>query len=126
MIYRVPEVKYVGQTISESGIKADPSHIKAIVDMPTPKSKTEVRRLLGMINFLSKFIPNVSKITVPLREIIQEKIQFTWGETQEESFKNIKELLTKSPILKVFSANDEVIQCDSSKDGLGLCLIQKG
>ncbi|GBO09304.1 Retrovirus-related Pol polyprotein from transposon 17.6 [Araneus ventricosus] len=125
--YRVSEVKYVGQIISKSGIKPDPDHIKAIVEMPTPKSKTEIRRLLGMINFLSKFIPNVSKVTAPLREIIHENVEFNWGKEQEMPFENIKELLTKTPILKVFSANDEiVIQCDSSKDGLGSCLIQKG
>ncbi|GFU49544.1 transposon Tf2-6 polyprotein [Nephila pilipes] len=94
--------------------------------MPTPKSKTEVRRLLGMMNFLSKFIPNVSKVT-PLREIIHENVDFNWGKEQELSFVNIKELLVKAPILKVFSASDEIIiQCDSSKDGLGSCLIQKG
>ncbi|GFV54886.1 transposon Tf2-6 polyprotein [Trichonephila clavipes] len=117
--YRVSEVKYVGQIISKSGIKPDPDHIKAIVEMLTPKSKTEVRRLLGMVNFLSKFIPNVSKVAAPLREIIHENVQL--------SFVNIKELLAKAPISKVFSVNHEiVIQCDSSKDGLGSCLIQKG
>ncbi|GFT55427.1 retrovirus-related Pol polyprotein from transposon 297 [Trichonephila clavipes] len=125
--YWVSEVKYVGQIISKSGIKHDPDHIKAIVEMPTPKSKTEVRRLLGMMNFLSKFIPNVSKATAPLREIIHENVEFNWGKEQELSFVNIKELLAKAPILKVFSVNDEVvIQCDSSKDGKGSCLIQKG
>ncbi|GFV58799.1 retrovirus-related Pol polyprotein from transposon 17.6 [Trichonephila clavipes] len=40
--YRVSEVKYVGQIISKSGIKPDPDQIKAIVEMPTPKSKTEI------------------------------------------------------------------------------------
>ncbi|GFW20262.1 uncharacterized protein K02A2.6 [Trichonephila clavipes] len=50
--YRVSEVKYVDQIISKSGIKPNPDHIKAIVEMPTPKSKTEVRRLLGIMNFL--------------------------------------------------------------------------
>ncbi|GFS85112.1 transposon Tf2-9 polyprotein [Nephila pilipes] len=34
--YRVSEVKYVGQIISKSGIKPDPDHIKAIVEMSTP------------------------------------------------------------------------------------------
>ncbi|GFV13661.1 transposon Ty3-I Gag-Pol polyprotein [Trichonephila clavipes] len=85
--------------------------------MPTPKSKTEVRRLLGMTNFLSKFMPNVSKVTAPLREIIHENVEFNWGKEQELSFVNIKELLAKAPILKVFSVNDEiVIQCDGSKE----------
>ncbi|GFT79133.1 transposon Tf2-9 polyprotein [Trichonephila clavipes] len=116
--YRVSEVKYVGQIISKSGIKPDPDHIKAIVEMPTPKSKTEVRRLLGMVNFLSKFIPNVSKVTAPLREIIHENVEFNWGKEQKLSFVNIKELLAKAPILKVFSVNDEIVmQCDSSKMG---------
>ncbi|GFU55362.1 transposon Tf2-6 polyprotein [Nephila pilipes] len=125
--YRVSEVKYVGQIISKSGIKPDPDHIKANVAMPTPKSKTEFRRLLDMVNFLSKFIPNVSKVTAPLREIIHENVEFNWGKEQELSFVNIKELLAKASILKVFSASDEiVIQCDSSKDGLGTCLIQRG
>ncbi|GFS91589.1 hypothetical protein TNCV_1139971 [Trichonephila clavipes] len=72
--YRVSEIKYVGQIISKSGIKPDPDHIKAIVEMPTPKSKTEVRRLLDMMNFLSKFIPNVSKVAALLKEIIHENV----------------------------------------------------
>ncbi|GFS53089.1 retrovirus-related Pol polyprotein from transposon opus [Nephila pilipes] len=110
-----------------SSIKPDPEHIKAIVAMSTPKSKTEVRRLLDMVNFLSKFINNVSKVTTPLREIIHENVEFNWGKEQELSFVNIKELLAKAPILKVFSASDEIIiQCVSSKDGLGSCLNQKG
>ncbi|GFX52256.1 transposon Tf2-9 polyprotein [Trichonephila clavipes] len=114
--YRVFEVKYVRQIISKSGIKSDPDHIKAIVEMPSPNSKTEVRRLSGMMNFLSKFIPNVCKIIAPLREIIHENVEFTWVKEQELSFVNIKELLAKAPILKVFSVNGEiVIQCDSSK-----------
>ncbi|GFX36267.1 transposon Tf2-8 polyprotein [Trichonephila clavipes] len=125
--YRVSEVRYVGQIISKLGIKPDPDHIEAVVEMPTPKSKTEVRRLLGRMNFLSKFITNVSKVTASLREIIHENVEFNWGKEQELSFVNIKELLAKAPILKVFSVNDEiVIQCDGSKDGLGSCLIQKG
>ncbi|GFV16547.1 hypothetical protein TNCV_4417361 [Trichonephila clavipes] len=96
--YRVSEVKYVGQIISKSGIKSDPIHIKAIAEMPTPKSKTEVKRLLGMMNFLLKFITNVSTVTDPLREIIRENVEFNWGKEQELSFVNIKELLAKAPI----------------------------
>ncbi|GFW76648.1 transposon Tf2-8 polyprotein [Trichonephila clavipes] len=107
--YRVSEVKYVGEIISKSGIKPDPDQIKAIVEMPTPKSKTEVRRLLGMMNFLSKFIPNVFKVTAPLREIIHENIEFNWGKEQELSFVSIKELLAKAPILRVFRVNDEIV-----------------
>ncbi|GBN22426.1 Transposon Ty3-G Gag-Pol polyprotein [Araneus ventricosus] len=125
--FRMTEVKYMGQIISDKGIKADPGHIKGIVDMPTPSSKGEVRRLLGMVNFLSKFIPNLSQITAPLRELIKQNIEFRWENEHTVAFNRIKELLSCAPVLKVFNGSEKItIQCDSSKDGLGTCLIQNG
>lgn len=95
--------------------------------MPPSNSKTEVRRLLGMVNFLAKFIPNVSQVTAPLREIIKDTVDFNWGAEHSDSFEQIKSLLIQSPVLKAFNGAEEiVIQCDSSKDGLGACLLQNG
>ncbi|GFX59111.1 retrovirus-related Pol polyprotein from transposon 17.6 [Trichonephila clavipes] len=125
--YRVSEVKYVGQIISKSGIKPDPDHIKQLFRYQHQNQKLKLGDCWAWMNFLSKFLPNVSKVTAPLRKIIHESVEFNWGKEQELSFVNIKELLAKVPILKVFSVNNEiVIQCDSSKHGLGSCLIQKG
>ncbi|GBN26985.1 Retrovirus-related Pol polyprotein from transposon 17.6, partial [Araneus ventricosus] len=125
--FRMTEVKYMGQIISDKGIKADSGHIKGIVDMPTPSSKGEVIRLLGMVNFLSKFIPNLSQITAPLRELIKQNIEFRWENEHTVAFNRIKELLSCAPVLKVFNGSEKItIQCDSSKDGLGTCLIQNG
>ena len=74
--FRMTEVKYMGQIISDKGVKADPGHIKGIVDMPTPSSKGEVKRLLGMVNFLSKFIHNLSQIIALLKELIKRNVEF--------------------------------------------------
>ncbi|GFT63226.1 retrovirus-related Pol polyprotein from transposon 297 [Nephila pilipes] len=69
---------------------------------------------------------------VPLDEVSSEICTFNTHFGRVELGKRTrtvlcKQLLAKAPILKVFSASDEiVIQCDSSKDGLGSCLIQKG
>lgn len=121
------EVRFMGHIISDSGIKADPGHLKGIADMPVPTTKSEVRRLLGMINFLSKFIPNASKLTAPLRELVKDKTEFLWGSEQSDAFYAIKSALLAPPVLRVFSGSrDVVIQCDSSKDGLGSCLMQDG
>lgn len=125
--FKVPEVKYVGQIISKEGIKADPQHIKAITDMEAPTDKGGVRRFLGMVNYVSKFIPNVSTITSPLRNLLKDKVDFNWFAEHENAFKQIKSLLSSSTVLKVFNSSKEaIIQCDSSKDGLGACLIQEG
>ena len=50
--------------------------------MPTPKSEIEVRKLLKMINYLSKFISDVSKITASLRKTIHENVEFSCKGTQ--------------------------------------------
>ena len=125
--FRVNEVKYMGLIISKEGIRADPGHVKAINELEKPTCKRDIKRLLGMINFLSKFLPNVSSVTAPLRELLKNNVEFQWNHEQENSFVNIKKLISSAPVLKVFNPLLPItIQCDSSKDGLGACLLQEG
>ena len=53
-IFSVPTIKALGQIISAEGIKPDPDKLKAIYDIPSPKSVSEVRSFLGMINQFNK------------------------------------------------------------------------
>ena len=55
--FRVPEVKYLGNIVSSSGLSPDPDKVKAIHDIPTPTCKQDAQRLLGMVNYLGQFIP---------------------------------------------------------------------
>jgi len=55
---KMPEVLYMGIHISKEGIRPEKAKIKAIVQMPEPADKDGVRRLIGMLNYLSPFIPN--------------------------------------------------------------------
>ena len=60
------EVSYVGDTFTDKGLKADPKKIKAISEIP-PEDKPALQRFLGMVNYLGKFIPNLSELTTSLR-----------------------------------------------------------
>jgi len=53
------EVFYTGNHISSSGMIPDDNKIKAIVNMPQTTEKDGVRRLNGMLNYLSSFIPDI-------------------------------------------------------------------
>ena len=66
------KVKFLGHVVNENGIRADPEKISAIVKMKTPSNITELRRLLGMVNQLGKFSPNIAKITEPLRALLNK------------------------------------------------------
>ena len=54
---RVTEVKYLGNIVSAKRFTPDPEKIRAIIEMPPPESKQDLRRLLGMVNYLSQYIP---------------------------------------------------------------------
>ena len=72
--FRCNGLTYLGHTISKDGINADANKIRAITEMPIPEDKEAVQRLLGMINYVGKFIPNLAKVTKPLRELLKKEI----------------------------------------------------
>ena len=126
--FRLSEVSFMGHVISEEGLKPDPAKIQGFQEMPTPESKQDVKRLLGMVNYLQKFPPNLSEATAPMRELLKEENQFLWDkEVQGRSFKRVKQLIVESPVLKYFDPKaDTELQCDASDKGLGACLMQDG
>ena len=54
------------------------------MDIPTPTEKADVRRLLGMINFLASHIPNMSITTAPLTDLLKTDVHFQWDLQHEE------------------------------------------
>ena len=68
------KVKFVGHVISSRGIEADSNKIKAIVQYPSPRSKKELLRFLGMVNYLGKFSPKISNICEHLRLLLKKTL----------------------------------------------------
>lgn len=58
--FSVSEVKYLGHIISAEGLKPDPSKVTAIKNMEIPLNKQDLQRFLGMITYISKFVPHFS------------------------------------------------------------------
>ena len=123
----VNEVKYLGTIITHEGMKPDPAQVKAISEMPTPHDKAAVRRLLGMINFLAAYIPNMASITAPLRSLVRADVHFEWDHLAANALSQIKNILSTKPVLKFFNPSiTSVIQADASQHGLDACLLQQG
>lgn len=124
---RKTEVSYVGHVISANGLKPDPNKVKAVIDMPPPDSKEAVRRFLGFIQYLSKFLPMLAEVEVPPRELTRNDVQFHWDKPQEEAFQRLKELCCTAPVLAYYDVNKPTtIQCDASKYAIGAVLLQEG
>ena len=100
-------MKFHGHVFTKDGLKTDPEKVRAVVDMPRPTDKAGVQRLLGMVNYVSKFIPNMSDLTSPLRQLLHQDVEWHWEEQHEAGFKKVKEALALSPVLGYYDAKKE-------------------
>ncbi len=109
-------------------MKPDDSKIKAIQDMPAPSSKKDVERLLGTVNYLAKFVPNLASITAPIRELLKKDIEFYWAHEQIKAFETLKKSLPDNQVefsSFFYPKKPVTVRCDASKNGLSAVLIQE-
>jgi transposase InsO family protein len=124
--FRVTETTFLGHLISADGIKPDPRKIEAILKMPTLDNKTQLQRFLGMINYLGKFLPNLSKETAPLRQLLEKDVQWHFEQQHEGAVNTLKKMITSSPVLAYYESKLPTrLTTDASKAGLGAVLEQK-
>ena len=119
-----PEVDYVGHRLTGDGLKPTKDRVRAIVDMKEPSNKGELETVLGMLAYVGKFIPNLSELNAPLREL-KTKEQWSWGPDAKQAFENVKKALVSTEVLKYFDAKQPVtVTVDASMKGLGAAILQ--
>ena len=88
---------------------------------------SEVRSFLGLAGYYRRFIEGFSKIARPMIELLRKDKKFTWIESCEKSFQELKKRLTTSLVLTLLDIHqDFIIYCDASRQGLGCVLMQGG
>lgn len=121
------EVSFFGHLLTSEGVRPDPVKTAAITEMAPPNSIKQTHTFLGMVTYLSKFLPNLSSIAEPLRRLCRKDSTFLWSKAEQKCFDTIKGLVTSSPVLQYFDSSKAVtLQCDASGTGLGSVLLQDG
>ena len=98
------EVKYLGHILSSDGIRLGDDRIQAILDLPTPTNIKELRSVLGMVNYVRKFIPDLATTIAPMVDLTKKEslksVAKLWGPEHDAAFAKAKKLLTEAPVLR--------------------------
>ena len=120
---RQKEVPYVGHLLTADGLKIEPQKIKAIQEMPEPESKEDVKRLLGFIQFLSRYLPGLSTVDAPLRELDKSDYYSTGIIRRKGALRRSKNLCRNLQCYNIVT-KPVTIQCDASGKGLRAVFLQ--
>ena len=120
----VNQLVFLGDLLTNDGVKPDPKKVSAIVNMPAPEDKTGVHRFLGMLNYVGKWIPELSQRSEPLRNLMKKDVHFEWNHEHQRCFNDLKSCFTTEPVLAFFKPGLPLkLSCDANKNGLGCCLL---
>lgn len=112
-------IEFLGHVIEYNKISKSPEKVAAIMDMKKPKGADEVRRFLGMVTYYTRFIPNASTMTAPLRHLIRKNVKFNWTRKCDTAFLDLKNEITSDRVLIPFDPSQEVeVACDAGPEGV--------
>ena len=125
-VIKTQQVSFFGRLYTSHGLLPDPKKIEDILQIPVPQDQHDLQRFLGMVNFLSPHLPNISQLTTPLRDLLKQVNVWQWEDDHQTTFLKTKQLVSKSICLQYYDPTAEVhLEVDASIKGLGATLIQK-
>ena len=124
-IFGVAEVEYLGYTINEKGYRPQKAKVDTILALDIPKTKTELKSFVGILNFYCTSLPMLQAVLDPLHKISGSSSTFKWGDEQQIAFEKAKEILTNCTHLAFPSENGSLIlTTDASDKAYGGCLSE--
>lgn len=120
------EISFVGHLVGNGERRIDPNRILEIERIPEPQNIHEIRRFMGVVNFVRDHIPHLAKYATKLSALTKKNAQFIWEKDQQIAFDKIKaEIARNIPLKLPDSAKFYIIETDASDIALGAALLQK-
>jgi len=95
------EVKYLGHYLSKGTKYLDSERVNGILALQAPKSKRQIRQILGLTGYCRQWIENYTKKVKFLYEKLAQEKLIRWTKSDEEQFEHIKRELINAPVLSL-------------------------
>lgn len=126
-VVKAKSINFFGSVYSDTDIRPVPCNMKNIHMMPTPQDKEDLQRFLGMINFLSPYIPNYADQAAILRDLLMKDVPFLWQEDHQMVFCDLKGSIQEESVLQHYRPDASVtLEVDALLKVVGACLSLEG
>lgn len=146
------EVHYLGRVVSERGYRPDSTNVEAVAQLKNSRPETvgDVRKLLGLVGYYRRYIPDFARTAKPLfdllkgtkgtvtkgsqtaqpstksKGLVNPKAPVVWGKTHQQALEQLLACLIGPPILAYPEySHPFVLHTDASAEGLGAVLYQR-
>ena len=75
-IIKAPQIHFFGMVYDADCAHPDPKRVEDIKALPPPSNEAELQQFLGIVTYMSPFIPHMSQHTAILRDFAQERSRF--------------------------------------------------
>jgi hypothetical protein len=116
----------LGHLFGKDGVRVDPKKIESMQYWPHTNTLKILCGFLGLTSYYCKFVKNYGKIVAPLTALLK-KNSFTWTPTTAQDLKTLKIAMCTTPVLALPDFTKTfVLECDASRKGIGVVLMQEG
>jgi hypothetical protein len=120
--FYLTELVFLGHHISQQGIEACSSKVDKILNWPVPKSATDVRSFLGLVQYIATFLPHLVEHTAALTPLTMKECKKdfpAWLTAHQAAFNAIKGLVVSRKCLTIIDhtmpGNNKIfVTCDAS------------
>lgn len=123
--FKRQEIEFLGHKLSADGVLPSEDKIESLLRCRAPRTKEELRSFLGLVTYVSRFIPDLATLSHPLRELLKSSRQFMWLSEHDQSFDSLKRQIGSVEHLGYYDPKDDtLLVTDASGVGLGAVLVQ--
>ncbi len=114
----------MGKEVGQGQVRPLEAKVTAIAEFPTPTTRQEHRRFLGMAGYYCSFCNNFSTIVQSLMSLLSPSRQFLWSDECQHAFISIKTLMCSTPVLVAPNLSSKFkLEVDTSAVGAGAVLL---
>jgi hypothetical protein len=119
------KLEYLGYWITRNGIQPVSKKVEAIQNIAPPKTKRELRRFIGIVNYYRDMWLRRSDTLAPLSKLTSKTAKWQWTDIEQNAFEKMKRIISRATLLAYPDFNKPfIIHTDASHTQLGAVISQ--